>query len=87
MATLGIPKNTIEIIGIPSCVLMERAAYAVAMEALDMLKINIQKESRKKGSTDLLPLYLWFYYLSPCETTIFVVCNCGPLYEYMNPSQ
>ena len=39
-------KNTIEIIGIPSCVLMERAAYAVAMEALDMLKINIQKESQ-----------------------------------------
>lgn len=30
--------NTIEKIGIPSAVLMERAAYAVAMEALDFLK-------------------------------------------------
>ncbi len=31
-------QNTIEKIGIPSCVLMERAAYAVAMEALAFLK-------------------------------------------------
>lgn len=31
-------QNTIEKIGIPSCVLMERAAYSVAMEVLDFLK-------------------------------------------------
>lgn len=31
-------RNTIEKIGIPSSVLMERAAYAVAMEALELLK-------------------------------------------------
>ena len=30
--------NTIEKIKIPSCVLMERAAYAVAMEAIEYLK-------------------------------------------------
>lgn len=33
-------RNTIEKIGIPSCVLMERAAYAVATEALKMLGID-----------------------------------------------
>ena len=36
-------KNTIETIGIPSVVLMERAAFAVAMEALDMLALNTDK--------------------------------------------
>lgn len=39
-------QNTIEKIGIPSCVLMERAAYAVAMEALIMLGVDIQKFNR-----------------------------------------
>lgn len=35
-------QNTIKKIGIPSCVLMERAAYAVAIEALHLLE-NIEK--------------------------------------------
>lgn len=38
-------KNTIEKIGIPSCVLMERAAYAVAMEALKMLGADSRDRS------------------------------------------
>lgn len=37
-------KNTIEKIGIPASVLMERAAYAVAMEALEMLGVDSRKE-------------------------------------------
>ena len=44
-------KNTIEKIGIPSCVLMERAAYAVAMEALEMLGVDIRERSVAQNFT------------------------------------
>ena len=44
-------KNTIETIGIPSAVLMERAAFWVAMEALDMLTLNVKKRDITAGFT------------------------------------